>query len=192
MSKKEQKSLEEEIVYDTDNSNELSGSSDLEKKLKKVKEELKKCQSENREYLDGWQRTKADYVNLKKQSEENRKDFAKYANEEFIMELLPVLDSFDLAFKNKESWEKAPPEWRTGVEFIHTQLQNVLSGNNVQEINPIGMDFDPKEHNSIESVRVESEKDNGKILDVTLKGYKIGEKIIRHPNVKVGEFSDEE
>jgi molecular chaperone GrpE len=120
--------MDDEIVYEED-SNEPTQSSfskNPDSKLEKIKKDLKKCQEEKQEYLDGWQRAKADFVNLKKRSDEEKKEFAKYANEQFITELLPALDSFDQAFKNKEAWEKADKNWRTGIEFIHSQLVSVL------------------------------------------------------------------
>ena len=100
--------IDEEIVYEDGSDGFDSDDSSIPvKKIKKIKEELKKCQAEKQEYLDGWQRVKADFVNLKKRSEKDRTAFAKYANENFILELLPALDSFDQAFGNKEAWEKA-------------------------------------------------------------------------------------
>ena len=175
--------VEEEIIYDTDMG---SGAVSFEKKLKKVKTDLKKCKEERQEYLDGWQRSKADFVNLKKRTEEDKLAFTKYANEEFILELLPALDSFDQAFKDKKSWEKASLDWRMGIEFIYSQLRKVLENHDVSIIDPVGQKFDEKLHHSIDTVEVEDKKEDGKIVDVISKGYALGEKIIRHPNVKVG------
>jgi len=175
---------EEEIIYDDADSNNC-----FEEKLKKVKEELKKCRSEKQEYLDGWQRAKADFVNLKKNTEEDKKKFIKYSNEEFILELLPALDSFSQAFRDKKNWEKASLDWRMGIEFIYSQLMNVLENHSVTEIDPLHEKFDPKLHHSIDTVEVENKGDDGKIVEVIQKGYRLGEKIIRHPNVKVGVFN---
>jgi molecular chaperone GrpE len=179
---------QEEIVYEENP--EILGSSDVISKLKKVKAELKKCQQEKHEYLDGWQRTKADFVNLKKTSGEDRKKLISYANEEFILELLPSLDSFEQAFKNKESWESVSKDWRLGIEFIHSQLLKVLGDYDVEEINPEGEIFDANLHHSVELVKVENKKEDGRILEVIQKGYKLRDKIIRYPNVKVGEFKN--
>jgi molecular chaperone GrpE len=187
--------IEEEIQYDSESEDYArngfsvaegeSGAKAL-KKIKKLQEELSECKEEKQEYLDGWQRTKADFVNLKKRAEEDRKSFAKYANEEFIMELLPALDSFDQAFQNKEAWEKVDSNWRSGVEFIHSQLLSILNNHGVSAVDPLGEEFNPELHHSIEMIEVEEEKDDGKIVQVTQKGYRLGDKIIRHPGVKVG------
>jgi molecular chaperone GrpE len=182
--------LDKEITYEEEN-NETpvsSFSKDPKTKEAKLKKELKKCQEEKQEYLDGWQRIKADFVNLKKRSEQDKKDFAKYANENFILELLPALDSFDQAFKNKEAWERADANWRTGIEFIYSQLTSVLENHGVKEVSPMGEIFDPQLHHSVEMVEVEDEKNDGKIVEVIQKGYSLGDKTIRHPSVKVGEL----
>lgn len=185
-----EKSNTDDLLYDEmDNISEnFSDADKVKKKIKKLQSELDKCKEDGKSYLDGWQRSKADYVNLKKRVEEDKLNFSKYATEEFIIGLLPTLDSFDQAFKNKESWESIDQNWRMGIEFIHSQLVNFLVSYNVTEINCLGKDFKPEIHHGIEIIDVDDKNNDGKILEVILKGYKIGEKIIRHPNVKVGRF----
>lgn len=182
-----------EIVYEeeagaSESVSNSSFSKSPDDQVAKLKKDLQKCKEEKQEYLDGWQRAKADFVNLKKRAGEDKKSFVKFANEEFILELLPALDSFEQAFRNKEAWEKADANWRTGVEFIHSQLMSILSNHGVTEMNPAGEKFDEKLHHSIEAVAVEDKKDDGKIVEVTQKGYMLGDKIIRHASVKVGEL----
>jgi len=179
------KGVDEELIYeDEDNFDSVN------LKLRKIQKELKNCQKEKQEYLDGWQRIKADFINLKKQSDIDRKKMIQYANEEFITELLPALDSFDHAFKNKKKWEQVEESWRTGVEFIHSQLLKVMKDYDVKEIAPLGEEFDPVLHHSSGVVRVENKKDDGKIVEVIQKGYALRDKIIRYPNVKVGEINN--
>jgi molecular chaperone GrpE len=188
MSKKNQPdNTNEDIVYDNSDTSE-GANSDLAKKLKKVKNDLKKCQSEKQEYLDGWQRAKADFVNYKKRSEESKTELAKYASENIILEIIPIIDNFEQAFKNKKVWELVDENWRKGIEMIHLQLVDVLKRNNVTEIESLGQEFDPKIHESVEIVKVDDKDDNDKIIDVLQKGYQMGDKVIRHPNVKVGKF----
>jgi len=179
---------EEEIIYDVP---EDESGTNLPDKVKKLKEELKSVRKEKDEYLDGWQRAKADFVNFKKRTEEEKKKFAQYAAEDFILKLLPALDSFDHAFKNKETWESVPKDWRLGMEFIHSQILNTLKDHGVEEMNCLHQNFDPQYHHSIEMVGVENEEDDGKIVEVIQKGYKLSDKIIRHPNVKVGVYKQQ-
>lgn len=154
-------------------------------KIKKLKEELKKCQKEKEEYLAGWQRAKADFINLKREEEKNRLELMKFANKELIMEILSVADSFDMAFVNKEAWEKVDQNWRTGVEYIYSQLVSVLEQNDVKQLNPIGEMFDPNIHTSVESVPAEKPEDDHKIVAVIQKGYMMHGSLVRSPKVKV-------
>jgi molecular chaperone GrpE len=177
--------VEEEIIYDIP---EDKSGVDFVTKIKKIKEELKSIKKEREEYLDGWQRAKADFINFKKRAEEDKKRFAQYATEDLILQLLPTLDSFDSAFKNREVWESVPKDWRIGMEFIHSQILNTFKNHGVEEIECLHKNFDPQLHHSIDTVEVENEKDDGKIVEVIQKGYKLSDKIIRHPNVKVGVY----
>ena len=156
-------------------------------KVKKLKDELKKCLEEKQTYLDGWQRAKAELINARKRDDEARAEFLKFAKEDVILELVPVLDSFQMAFSNKEAWEKADKNWRMGVEYIHTQLQSILQKNGLSEINPLGETYNPSVHEAIEMKPTESSNDDGKIISVINKGYQLNGKVIRPPKVTVGE-----
>jgi molecular chaperone GrpE len=174
---------DEEIVYDEEITSDKAQS-----KLQKLKKELKQCQAEKQEYLDGWQRSKADYINLKKRSEEDKERIRTYANEDLIVELLSVLDSFEMAFKDQEAWNNAPENWRRGIEYIHGQFEKVLYDFSVTVIDPKGDKFDPNLHHSTEMIETNNKKEDGVILEVNQKGYKLKDKIIRVPSVKVGEL----
>ena len=87
-----------------------------EDRIRELREKLKECTREKQANLDGWQRTKADFVNFKKRDEESKGEFLKFAREELIIDLMPVLESFHMAFANKAAWEKVDPTWRNGVE----------------------------------------------------------------------------
>ncbi len=154
-------------------------------KIKKLREELKKCQKEKEEYLAGWQRAKADFINARKEEEKSRLELMKFANKELIMEILFVADSFDMAFANKEAWEKVDQNWRTGVEYIYGQLIGILEQNGIKQLNPLGEMFDPNIHTSIESIPAEKPEDDHKIVAVIQKGYMMHGTLVRSPKVKV-------
>jgi molecular chaperone GrpE len=177
----------EDIVYESDTTTDGDVSFDYKNKIKKLREDLEACQKEKQEYLDGWQRTKADFVNYKKRTDEEKKEIIKYATKEFVLEIIPAIDNFEHAFRDKTNWEKVPVEWRQGVEFIYSELKETLVRHGVTEINPLNETFDPKLHNSIDLVPVTEAEKDGKIVEVVQKGYSFGDKIIRHPNVRVGE-----
>lgn len=148
--------------------------------------ELDTLKKERGEYLEGWQRAKADLINFKKDIEQEKKKIREYASEDVVSDLIPVLDSFDMAFRDKVAWEKTPENWRQGIEYIYNQLLAVLEKNGVTQLNPIEQMFEPATHESI-STREVGEADNGRILEVVQKGYKLHTKLIRAPKVIVGE-----
>lgn len=181
---KNKDSQKDDIVFEEELENTAPS---FEKKLKKVKEDLKKCQEEKNEYLDGWQRAKADFVNFKKRTEEDKKTLRKYANEDLILSILPTLDNFEAALKDHGEAEEIK-KWKTGFEHIYNQLKRTLESVGVEELNPTGKDFNPSEHEAIEELSTDDEKVDHKVAEVLMKGYKLGDKILRAPQVKVWVF----
>ncbi len=156
--------------------------------VKKLREDLRKTREEKAEYLTGWQRAKADYVNLQKDADERLRKGKELGREEFADSLLPVLDAFDMAMGNKEAWEKVDANWRTGIEYIHSKLISALSENGIAVINQIGVPFDPILHESVESVETNEESKDHTISNIVQSGYKIGNRVLRPARVKVSEF----
>jgi molecular chaperone GrpE len=162
-----------------------------QEKITKLKEKLIDTERSKQEYLDGWQRLKADYINLKKRCDEEKSDLGKYAKESFVSDLIPVIESFDMAFANKEAWEKVDPTWRIGVEYIHKQFMETLGNYGLKEVNPIGEIFDPSHFTAIENVATNDKLSEHKVAEVVQKGYKVGDRLIKSPKVKVFVFNQE-
>jgi molecular chaperone GrpE len=156
--------------------------------IKKLRERLKKAETEKQEYLVGWQRAKADLINARKRDESERNEFIKFANERLIEGLIPVLESFDLAMGNKNVWEKVEKNWRVGVEYIYSQLQKTLGDAGLEEINPVGVKFDHAVHEAAVYEPVIDEKLDHVVTGIIQKGYSLNGKILRPAKVKVGEF----
>lgn len=156
--------------------------------VKKLREKLKETQAKADEYLAGWQKERAEGVNLRKRLEEEKRDFAKFAKEDIATEIIPVLDSFESAFKNKEAWEKVDKNWRIGVEYIHTQLVNVLQNHGVTVVNPQGEMFDPQRDEAVGTIETSDHSEDHKIIEVLSVGYKLQDRLIRAPKVKIGEY----
>ncbi len=159
--------------------------------IKKLREKLKKAEAEKKEYLDLSQRLRADYMNFKKEVDENRVSDRKFSTKRFIESLLPVLDAYDMAKGNKEAWEKVDQNWRVGIEYIFGQFRKVLEDEGVVQFGKVGDEFDPNLHESIEMVKVENESENGKLINILQSGYKMHENILRPARVKVGQFIKE-
>lgn len=193
--KDEDKTIDIEPEIDTDpgdefvfeDNTEVTGA-DYKVKTDKLKARIKELEKKNAELLDGWQRDKADFINARKRDEEQKLEFIKFSKSDIISELLAVLDSFESAFKNKEAWEKADKNWRMGVEYIHTQLMNIMTQNGLAVLNPLGEKFNHSRDEAVETVKVDDKESDDKILEVVRVGYELHGKELRAPKVKVGHF----
>jgi len=180
INKKIDDTQEEDIIFEE---------SDIpQEKIKKIKDKLNKCLSENKQNLLGWQRARADFVNAKKENEERIRDSSSYAKASLIEEMLPVADSFEMAFADKKAWEKVDKNWRVGVEYIYSQLISVFESNGVKQINPLGSKFDHNLHTSIETIKTNNKKEDGVVIEVVQKGYELGGRVIRAAKVKVAQY----
>lgn len=188
--KKQNDSAHDDIEIVNDESEGTSASRRIGKSDTKLRDELHAANVEKQKYLEGWQRAQADLVNFKRTAETEKRGNANRIISTFIEELLPVLDSFDLAFGNKEAWESAPKNWRDGITYIHQQLLGVLRERGLEVFSPEGKPFDPHEHESIAAVTVTNPAEDGKVVAVVQKGYKIGETIVRPARVHVGHFEE--
>jgi len=174
---------------DTDNLDDsVVAEENAQEAVKKLREKLKLCEKDKQEYLTGWQRAKADLVNARKRDEAERGEFAKFANEGLINDIVPVLDSFQMAMGNKEAWEKADKNWRIGVEYIYSQLVKALTDNGLVEINPLGQKYDHNLHEAASYEPVTEESKDQVVIQVIQKGYSLNGKILKAAKVKVGEW----
>jgi len=152
----------------------------MEKELKKKIEELEK---QKNEYLAGWQRAKADFLNFKKDEAERFKKILEYASEDLILEILPVLDNFEKAEK-EISKNKENSNYLNGFLNIKLQLKNILTNRGIEELLSIGQKFDPNIHDAVEIIE-DKNGNTGEILEEVQKGYKLNGKVIRPAKVKV-------
>jgi molecular chaperone GrpE len=148
-------------------------SDEPDKKVKKVKHQLKHCEQERAEYLAGWQRAKADYINLEKRTEQEKSEWIKFSNAELILKFLPLLDSFEEALKHTND---------NGLAHIYNQLKDILKNQGLEEIKSLGEKFNPEIHEAVENEKGEKE---GIIVEEIQKGYKLHGKIIRPSRVKI-------
>jgi molecular chaperone GrpE len=184
---------EDDIIIEEDGSEELGEDNKTSSDpVKKLREKLKIAVEEKQQYLDGWQRDKAEFINARKRDEEDKKNLLKFAEANLISELIPALDAFDMAMANKEAWEKADKNWRTGVEYIYSQITNTLQNHGLTKIDPKGESFDPAHHHSVAVVPVGEKDMEGKVVEVVASGYSLNGKVIREPQVKVGELKENE
>jgi len=146
-------------------------------------EELKKQADQ---YLAGWQRAKADYENLEKQTARERAELIKGANLDLIMTILPVLDNLEMAEAHKPDVPSAEAvaQRMSGVDNTFGQLKQALEQVGLQRIEVLGKQFDPNYMEAIEQ-REESGRKSGEVIEEALAGYKLNDKIIRPARVIV-------
>lgn len=175
--------IDDDVVFEESTEEGLTLSA--KEQIKKLKEQIKTIQKEKQEYLDGWQRARADYANLQKQADEDKRRIKTIATESFIEELIPVVDSFLMAMSNKEAWEKVEPAWRTGVEYIYNQLMNTLESHRLSLFGETGDVFDPVRYEAVSEEETQDESKDHTITKVIQKGFMLGETILRPARVVV-------
>ncbi|MFZ3011749.1 MAG: nucleotide exchange factor GrpE [Minisyncoccia bacterium] len=168
------------------------GEEDLKKTLKKFRADLKQLKKEKEEYLTGWQKERADFANYRKQENERRLNFSENVSERILGRFLTVIDSFNMAFANREAWEKVDENWRKGVEYIYGQMNTIFEEYGVKPVGEEGEAFDPNIHQSVELVETDKKELDHKVAKVIQKGYKLGVRIMRPAKVDVYEYKAKE
>lgn len=184
MSKEDIEQNEPEVNQETtgttdglNNEQEIQGASELSAE-EKLQEELSKEK-------DKFLRLFAEFENFKKRTAKERIDTIKTANKEVMLAMLPILDDFDRAMAELAKIEDK--SLLTGVELIHGKFKNTLYQKGLEQVEAAAGDaFDADMHEAITQIPSPTEDLKGKIVDVIEKGYKLGDKIIRHPKVVVG------
>ncbi len=166
------------------------GEEDLKKTLKKFRADLKQLKKEKEEYLTGWQKERADFSNYKKQEDDRRAMFSESMRERILTRFLSVVDSFNMAFANREAWEKVDENWRKGVEYIYSQMNGIFEEYGVKPIGEEEEPFDPNIHQSIDMVETDKKELDHKVANVIQKGYKLGDRVLRPARVNVYEYKE--
>lgn len=165
---------------------EMGDEKTLKDKLKDLQKKLKEKTDEAKENLDGWQRARAELVNKDKQIQNERIEIYKNASANLLEEIIPALDSFEMAKKNKEAWESVPVNWRSGVEYIFQQLLTAVENAGLKKIEPKEGDlFDLNKMQSIEEVETNSGDLDHMVCSLVQSGYELNGKLLREAKVKI-------
>jgi len=150
-------------------------------KIKKLREQLKEAQEKRDEYLDGWQRCKADSINARKEAAEKDTQAHGRGKETVIEDIVPVLDSFDMAAAG-EAWLSVDENWRNGIDLIRNQLLDVLSRHGIERFGRVGDQFDHQIHEAVQEVD-DMPGRSGEVVRILRYGYKMGDRVIRPAQV---------
>jgi molecular chaperone GrpE len=147
--------------------------------------QLEEAQVKGAEYLDGWQRSQAEFSNYKKRLEREQLGTAQLMRGAIISRFLPVMDDLQRALSNRPADEASQP-WVGGIELIQRKMQAILDAEGVTRIEAEGKMFDPNLHEAISHEPSDAHA-SGQIIDVVQQGYMLGERVIRHSMVRVAQ-----
>lgn len=148
------------------------------KRKNKVYAEMQKLRQENEKLQNYAMRMKADMENIKKRNENIARDMYNDGKNDAVLALLPVFDNLARAMELE-----MPDGIREGLLKVKKQLDTIFERLNISEIECLGKEFDPNLHNAL--MQIDDEENSGKCVQVYEKGYKIGDKILRHASVVV-------
>ncbi|MCR4966085.1 MAG: nucleotide exchange factor GrpE [Bacteroidales bacterium] len=155
-------------------------------KIEELEAEIEKLKAEKAEINDRFLRLYSEFDNYKKRVNKEKLDLISTASEKVILSVLPIMDDFERAIGANEKAEDIAAV-KEGFKLIYNKMQQMLSRLNVTEIEAVGHEFDTDVHEAVTHFPVEKEEDKGKVIDVTEKGYKLADKVIRYAKVVVGQ-----
>ncbi|NIM93513.1 MAG: nucleotide exchange factor GrpE [Anaerolineales bacterium] len=155
----------------------------LEEQVAALEQELQEANSKADEYLDGWLRARAEFSNYKKRIEREQAEGRARVTREIICHYLGVMDDLERALKERPNVVDANA-WANGIDLIYKKMESILETEGVEEIQAEGELFDPNLHEAIDQLESE-DHDEGTVVEVVQKGYRIGERIIRPAIVRV-------
>lgn len=158
------------------------------KEASKWQEKIEVLEQEKKTLEEKVQYTQAELVNFRRRKEEETQTRLKYANQDLILELLPILDNFERAIKlDDTNLNDELSKFLSGFKMMYAQMVDILKSFGVEEIRCQGEVFDPV---TSEALLVESDPtcDDNTVLEVLLKGYRLKDRVIRPSGVKVNKL----
>ena len=191
--------VNDEVREETDNLSENEEETDKEKKnifsrkrdkdkarVQELEAELEKTRAEKAELNDRFLRLFSEFDNYKKRVSKEKLDLIATASEKVIVSLLPVIDDFERAIAANEKVEDIATV-KEGFNLIYNKLIQMMKRFDVEEIQAKGEVFNTDFHEAVTHFPAQNEEDRGKVMDVTEKGYKLKDKVIRYAKVVVGQ-----
>jgi molecular chaperone GrpE len=146
-------------------------------------DEFQQLQNERDEYLDQLQRSRAEFLNFKRRTDQERFALRELVTRDVLTQFLPVVDDFDRALSTLPDEEKSS-SWVKGMEMVQAKSKGILDRAGVTAVDALGKPFDPKEH---EAVSTEPGTSGSHVVEVYQTGYRIGSTLMRPAMVKTGD-----
>lgn len=177
---KEDQKTEEEISEDEESKPPKTESSKEDEELAKLKETLSQKEEENLELKSHLQRLQADFENFRRQSDKQKEDIVKFANEQLIIKFIDVYEDMERVLENSTNDE----ELKEGYDLIYSKMKNSLEKEGLKVIPVVGEKFDINKHEAL--LVVDSpDYENNEIVDELMKGYTLKDKVIKYSKVRV-------
>ena len=161
----------------------LTAARDNHEEVEQLREQIIALTAQSEEYLDGWQRARADFANYKKRIEREQAETYRMAAASVLKRFLEVLDDLDLALANKPEQGSAE-DFSNGIELIRQKLLSIMDSEGITRMDVDGMEFDPNLHEAISS-EDSPDHDSGEIIAVVKNGYMVGDRVLRPAVVRV-------
>ena len=151
--------------------------------INELQNELQEVRTKADEYLDGWQRSRAEFANYKKRVEREQAQVYQTATGAIVKRYLEVLDDLERALRNRpQNGEGAA--WANGIELVYRKLQTILENEGVKPIQAEGQFFDPNFHEAV-TLEESDGYESGQVIEVLQQGYMLGERVLRPAMVRV-------
>lgn len=165
---------------------EFTTSEDLElTEAETLREEIDLLQQQSNEYLDGWQRERAEFANYKKRKERENQQLRHNISGNIIRKYLEILDDLERALQNQPEDSESASETE-GIELVYRKFLTTLESEGVVPMQVEGQQFDPNLHEAI-SQEPSEEFESGQIIEVLRNGYMIGERVLRPASVRIAQ-----
>ena len=191
--------MNEEVQENTDNLADKEADTDKNKrsfftkkkdkeklKIQDLEKEIEQLKAEKAELNDRFLRLFSEFDNYKKRVSKEKLDLIATASEKVLVSLLPVIDDFERAIAANEKADNID-SIKEGFNLIYNKLLQMMKRFDVEEIQAKGEEFNTDFHEAVTHFPVQKEEDKGKVIDVTEKGYKLKDKVIRYAKVVVGQ-----
>jgi molecular chaperone GrpE len=179
----------EELAFPEEVEYEVIEEGPAKDELEALQAELEQVQAQAAEYLDGWQRARAEFANYKKRVEAERVELRRSSTEALLLKLLPVIDDFERAFQALPE-DSTEAVWVDGLAMILRKLQAILESQDVTPIEAAGQPFDPLWHEAVMQEETDEHPD-GYVTEEMQRGYRLGDRVLRPSMVKVASNTNE-
>ena len=176
---------ETEILEET---KELENDTKLNNEMLKLEKEIQTLTEENKALVEKVKLSQAELINYRRRKDEETASILKYANQDILTELVPIVDNFERALSKDESQlSEEVIKYFTGFKLMYANLQELLKKFGVEEINRVGQVFDPNQEQALLTDN-NPELEDDVVTEVLLKGYKLKDRVIRPASVKINQL----